>query len=252
VQKDKTRENEILIFSFPLSKEKKILQLNVQFSSRRGAVIYASGMENKTIARQFEPEEEGTLLEYVLDSVWTVADELFIVFSQEPSLPLIEAISPFGVKVLTVGKKQSPILAVSDAFRTSKSECSILVTERIPFLKPNVALALFEASYGNDAAIPRWKNGALEPMLTVYKRNAFTRVVGSQKDKFGNNLYNDLSTLANQLFDVRFLSIENELRDLDPELDSFFQVKDERSLREARQKVSARGLKKAVIKKTAR
>ncbi len=224
----------------------------VQSSSRRGAIIYASGLEEKTISRQFESNEEGTLLEYVLDSVWTVADELFVVFSKEPTLSLIESISPFGVKVITVGRKQNPILAISDAFRSSRSECSLFVTEKVPFLKPNVALALFEASYGNDAAMPRWRNGTLEPMLTVYKKNAFTRVVNSQKEKFGTNLYNNVSLVANQLFDVRFVSIEDELRDLDPELDSFFQVKDEKSLREAREKVSARGKKRTVIKKTAR
>jgi molybdopterin-guanine dinucleotide biosynthesis protein A len=209
-------------------------------------------MEGKTISRQFESNVKGTLLEYVLDSVWTVADELFVVFSKEPTLSLIESISPFGVKIITVGKKQNPILAISDAFRSSRSECSLLVSEKIPFLKPNVALALFEASYGNDAAIPRWSNGTSEPMISVYKRNAFTRVVNSQKEKFNGNLYNDVSAVANQLFDVRFVSVEGELKDLDPELDSFFLVKDEKSLREAREKVSSRGKKRAVIKKTAR
>lgn len=209
-------------------------------------------MEEKAIPRQFAPQENGTLLEYVLDSVWTVADELFVVFSHEPKLSLVEAISPFGVKVLTVGKRQSPIIAISDAFKSSRSESSLLVTERVPFLKPNVVLALFEASLGNDAAIPRWKNGTVEPLLGVYRRNAFTRLVGSWKGSPGTNLFTEIASVANQLFDIKFLSVENELKDLDPELDSFFQVKDERSLLSAREKVSLKTKKKALVKKTAR
>ncbi|MGI0084703.1 MAG: nucleotidyltransferase family protein, partial [Nitrososphaerales archaeon] len=134
----------------------------------RGAVIFASGMEEKTISRQFAPEEEGTLLEYVLDSAWTVADELFVVFDHEPKLSLIEGISPFGVKVLTT-RGQSPIQTICNAFKSAKSEHCLLVTERTPFLKPNVALALFEDARGHDLAIPRWKDGRMEPLLATYR-----------------------------------------------------------------------------------
>jgi molybdopterin-guanine dinucleotide biosynthesis protein A len=213
----------------------------MQVTSARGAIIFATGLEEKTISRQFAPEESGTLLEYVLDSLWTVADELFVVFGREPKLSLVEAISPFGVKVLTVPKNQSPIKGIADAFRSSKSEYCLLTTERVPFLKPNVALALFDRAGGNDSAIPRWEDGRIEPMLAVYRKNAFTRIVDSSKRSFGFNLTKEITAVAEQLFDVRFLSIQKDLIELDPELDSFFLVKDEKSLTAAREKASVKG-----------
>lgn len=206
----------------------------------RGAVIFASGMEEKTISRHFAPEEKGTLLEYVLDSVWTVADELFVVFDHEPKLPMIESISPFGVKVLTTNG-QTPIQTICSAFKSAKSEHCLLVTERVPFLKPNVALTLFESARGYDLAIPRWKDGRTEPMLAAYRKNAFTRLVGSWKGTFGGNARKDVSALVEQLFAVKYVSVENELKEVDPELDSFLDVKDERSLQAARAKASVRG-----------
>lgn len=206
----------------------------------RGAVIFASGMEGKTISRQFAPEEEGTLLEYVLDSVWTVADELFVVFDHEPKLAMIENISPFGVKVLTTNG-QSPILSICNAFKSAKSEHCLLVTESAPLLKPNVVLALFESARGYDLAIPRWNDGKTEPMLAAYRKNAFTRLANSWKGTFGSNVRKDVSTLVDQLFAVKYVSVENELRELDPELDSFLEVKDEKSLHAARAKASIRG-----------
>jgi molybdenum cofactor guanylyltransferase len=223
----------------------------MQATSARGAIIFASGLEEKTISRQFAPQESGTLLEYVLDSVWTVADELFVVFSHEPKLSMIEAISPFGVKVLAVPRNQSSIRGIADAFKSSKSEYCLLATERVPFLKPNVALALFESARGNDSAIPKWADGRIEPLLAVYRKNAFTRLVNSWKQPFGPNVSKDMETLADQLFDVKFLSIQKELTELDPELDSFFQVKDERSLSAARVKASIKG-KRIQIKKIAK
>jgi molybdopterin-guanine dinucleotide biosynthesis protein A len=215
----------------------------MQATSTRGAIIFATGLEEKTISRQFAPQQSGMLLEYVLDSAWTVADELFVVFSREPKLSLVEAISPFGAKVLTVPKNQTPIRALADAFRSSKSEYSLLATERVPFLKPNVALNLFENARGNDGAIPKWDDGRIEPLLAVYRRNDFTRIINAWKHSFGQNVAREITLIAEQLFDVKFLSIERELKELDPELDSFYLVRDEKSLAAAREKASIKGRK---------
>ena len=180
-----------------------------------------------------------------------MADELFVVFSREPKLSMIEAISPFGVKVLTVPRNQSAVRSIADAFKSSKSEYCLLATERVPFLKPNVALALFECASGNDSAIPKWADGKVEPMLAVYRKNAFTRLVTSLKQPFGSNVSKEIASVAEQLFDVKFVSVEGDLMELDPELDSFFQVKDEKSLLAAREKASIKG-KRIQLKKLAK
>jgi molybdenum cofactor guanylyltransferase len=216
-------------------------------SSPRGAIVYTSGMEEQTISRQFSPDEKGMLLEYVLDSVWTVADELTIVFKNEPDYNMIEAISPFGAKVLSVPKGEKPVAAIFSAFQSSKSEHCILVTERIPLLKPNVVLALFEAAQGFDLAIPKCQNGSLEPLLAVYRRNALLRLSSTLDVPLEEDVAAAMKTVSDRLFDVKYVSVDQELRELDPELDSFFNVNDNASLAEARLKASVKGskLKKA-------
>ena len=206
----------------------------------RGAVVFASGMEEKTISRQFAPGEKGTLLEYVLDSVWTVADELFVVFPGEPKLSLIESISPFGVKVLSTQKGKSPVTTICDAFKSARSEFCLLATERAPLLKPNLVLSLFENARGYDLAVPRWKDGKIEPMLAVYRKNAFTRLVSSSNPRFGDNVRKEIALLADRLFAVKYVDVEGELKEIDPELDSFLEVNDEKSLQAARSKASIR------------
>ncbi|MHB8565954.1 MAG: molybdenum cofactor guanylyltransferase [Nitrososphaerales archaeon] len=210
----------------------------------RGAIIYATGMEEKTISRQFAPNESGTLLEYVLDSVWTVADELFVVFKSEPTLSTIEALSPFGVKVLTPRTGQNPMATICDAFRLAKTEHCLLTTERLPLLKPNVALSLFENAIGYDLSIPKWKNGKTEPHLAVYRRKAFVRMADSLKRKFAANVDFEIASLAERLFAVNYVSIETDLSEIDPDLDSLLEVKDAKSLQAARSMASVRGKKK--------
>jgi molybdopterin-guanine dinucleotide biosynthesis protein A len=209
----------------------------------RGAVIFASGMENETISRQFSPDEKGTLLEYVLDSVWTVADELNVVFKNEPDLSVIESISPFGARVTDTRKGENSLSAILSAFKSSRAEHCLLVNERVPFLKPNVVLALFDAAQGFDLSIPRWKDGKIEPLLAVYRGKALSRLASSLKTTFSNDVDVEMKSLADQLFDVKYVSVEEELMELDPELDSFLEVKDEKSLALARSKASIRGSK---------
>ncbi len=203
-------------------------------------MIYASGMEDRTISRQFSPDVQGTLLEYVLDSVWTVADELNVVFNKEPDLSVIETISPFGARILNVSKSENPVSAILSAFRTSKAKHSILVTERVPLLKPNVVLALFEAAHGYDLAMPRWSDGRVEPFLAVYRGNALLKLTSMLKNPFGADANSTMNFLSEQLFDVKYLSVETQLAELDPELDSFLKVNDDETLANARSKASVR------------
>jgi len=211
-------------------------------NSARAAIIFATGMENSTISRQFAPEEEGTLIEYVLDSVWTVADELIVVFNHEPELSTVEGISPFGVKVLTTAKNHDAFQTICNAFKSAKAERCLLATERAPLLKPNVVLSLFENAQGHDLAIPKRPDGKLEPMLAVYRKNAFIRVANSTKFPASKKVEQQIGAVADRLFAVKYVT-DDELRELDPELDSFLEVKDEKSLQKAREKASTRSKK---------
>ena len=207
----------------------------------RGAIVYASGMEQETISRQFSPDENGTLLEYVLDSVWTVADELNVAFKNDPDLSVVESISPFGARIFNASGEENSVDPILSAFKNSKAELCILATEKVPLLKPNVVLALFNAAQGYDLAIPRWNDGRLEPLLAVYRGKALLRLASSKIIPSGASVDAAMESFVNHLFDVKYVSIEEELAELDPELDSFLKVVDGNSLTLARSKASVRG-----------
>ena len=149
----------------------------------------------------------GTLLEHVLDSVWTVAGELFVVSKNETKLSLVEAIFPFGVKILDAAL--DPIDAIASAFRAAKSEYSLFATEQVPLLKPNVVLSLFEAARGSDAAIPKWSDGKIEPTLAVYRKKCFDAPCQKLRGSLTNNL--ETKSIASMLFDAKYVSIEKDL-----------------------------------------
>lgn len=184
-------------------------------------------MENRLLPSRFGDSANSNLLQYVLDSVWTVADDILVIFNKEPDLPLIESVAPFGVKVVLDKGGSSPFSRVATGFRASSSENCLVVSSSAPFVKPNVLFELFEGIHGFDAAVPRWKNGKIEPLLSVYSRKAFLRA-GSHLKK------HTMGSLVDNLYDVAFIDIEKQLKELDPELYSFFRVESAADLKKAR------------------
>ncbi len=197
------------------------------------ALILTDGNEGKTLPSRFGEPSKSTLLEYVLDSVWTVADEIFVIFGREPRLATVESVAPFGVKAVIDRNGSTVFSMLMAGFRASSSESCLVVESSAPFVKPNVLFHLYESIRGFDAAIPKWKNGKTEPLLSAYSRKAVLRAAAG----IGRRT---LPSLVDNLYDVCFVGVEDLFIPIDPDLDSFFRVKDESDLRRARQIASSR------------
>lgn len=190
------------------------------------ALILTDGNEERTLPSRFGEPSKSTVLEYVLDSVWTVADEIFVIFGKEPSLSSVERIAPFGVKAV-IDRDGSTFSRLMAGFRASTSDNCLVVAASTPFVKPSILFHLYESIRGFDAAIPRWKDGSIEPLLSVYSRKAFLRAAAGLSRQ-------TLQSLIDNLYDVCYVSIEDFLIPVDPDLRSFFRVARETDLGRAR------------------
>src|SRR5437870_5388507 len=198
------------------------------------AVVVNDGMENSLLPSRFGEKATSTLLQYVLDSVWTVADEILVIFDEDPGLPLIESIAPFGVKVAIDRAGGSLLSRIVAGFKATHAENCLVVPSSAPFIKPNVIFQLLVSVRGFDAAVPRWRSGKIEPLLAAYNRKAFLRAAARSKKK------KVLGSVVKKLSAISFVYVEKFLKPLDPELYSFFRVKDERDLRKARRIAQSR------------
>ncbi len=203
--------------------------------SNRSAVVLVTGMEDIEIPTQFsEPEStESSLIEYVLNSVWTVVDQIFVVFNHEPDLRIVEAIAPFGVKIIVEeshdSRSNSNILsAMKIGMEASRSELCFVMMGNTPFIKPNVIFALFEGARGFDAAIPKRSDGSINPLLAVYRTKAFLRALETNKDAATPQ------DVVDWLNAIRFIDVEKEIKQLDPDLNSLFQINTEEDIQKAR------------------
>jgi molybdopterin-guanine dinucleotide biosynthesis protein A len=197
--------------------------------------VVTDGMESRLLPSRFGGSQKSTLLEYVLDSVWTVADDILVIFDKEPSLPLVESIAPFGVKVAVDRDGGSTLSRVMTGLRATNSENCLVVSSSAPFIKPNVIFHLFESIHGYDAAVPKWADGRLEPLLSVYSKKAILKAASQSRRK-------SFESLVDDLYDVMFVDVERFLKPLDPELHSFFRINGPSELRKARRIASSNPL----------
>jgi len=159
---------------------------------------------------------------------------ILVIFDEDPGLSLIETIAPFGVKVAIDRDGSSVLSRIVAGFKATHAENCLVVPSSAPFIKPNVIFQLFESVRGFDAAVPRWRSGKIEPLLAAYNKKAFLRAAARSKKK------KVLGSVVEKLSAISYVDVEKFLKPLDPELYSFFRVKDERDLRKARRIAQSR------------
>ncbi|MHA2390749.1 MAG: molybdenum cofactor guanylyltransferase [Promethearchaeota archaeon] len=89
-----------------------------------------------------------------------------------------------------------------------------------PLIQYNVVKFLIEQSVGYDCCIPRWDNGYLEPLVAIYP---IKKTIKKARENFSvGNL--KLSDLLDHSWNINFLSIENVIKPIDPNLLTFLNV----------------------------
>jgi len=109
--------------------------------------------------------------------------------------------------------------------KRARAEYVAVVPCDAPFLNPKILVELFKRAEGHDAAIPRWPNGYLEPLHSIYRRQAVIDVAQELMRRGSRSILR----LIESLRDVVYVSIE-ELKLIDERLLTFFNVNTPRDL----------------------
>jgi len=86
----------------------------------------------------------------------------------------------------------------------------------LPFVRSELILELYHIAKGHSAAVPRWKDGRLEPLCAVYRREE----VGTAAMSALNNGRVGCKDMISLLKDVIYVDVE-DMRSVDPDLRSF-------------------------------
>jgi molybdopterin-guanine dinucleotide biosynthesis protein A len=168
------------------------------------------------------PPNGRTVLEHVLDSARTVADELFVV------APRRRGYQALGVRLVperAVGS--GPLSGLEAALTTAKNDRCLVLACDLPLLCPRLLRRLVDVPCDRDALVPLSRASAIDspdanprqpqPLVAIYARHCLPRVTALLDAGVRR-----LSALHEWL-DVCFVD-PSHLEDIDPDLRSFLNL----------------------------
>ena len=186
----------------------------------RGAIVLAGGPSRRMGRAKPLIKVAGVpLVVRVVQAAREAAAEVVVV-TKTTQAGSLRPVLPDGVALRTdIGRIQSPLVGFAAGADALTSEYVAYLPCDLPLLSPVLLYALFTAAEGHDAAIPKWPDGRIEPMVAVYLRSP-ARDAAKEALEAGDRANTDL---IRRLLDVAYIPVE-ELRAVDPGLDSFVNV----------------------------
>ena len=161
------------------------------------------------------------LICHVIEGVSGLSDEVLVVIARDaPRNDFVKALPDYVRVINDEPEGKSPLIGIITALREVKSRYAVVLTCDIPFVNSQVIKLLLKHAENVDAVVPRWKTGHLEPLQAVYCREP--TLDGAEKALHEGSL--STADLVNKLARVIFVSIEDEIKIIDPELRTFFNV----------------------------
>ena len=169
------------------------------------------------------------LIKHVIHAIYGMVDETIIVVSSKIQAENFAKVTGSNVRtVIDAGNMQSPLIGALTGFEEAYGGYSLLLPCDTPLVSRDILMLLLGLRSNKNAVIPRWPNGYIEPLQAVYRTKPALEAAKKALDK-GKT---DMRSMVNELQRVRYVSTL-VLRQLDPELRTFFNVNTPLDLKKA-------------------
>jgi molybdopterin-guanine dinucleotide biosynthesis protein A len=203
----------------------------------KSAIILAGGLSSRFGQDKGLLQLAGKpLVRHVLNAVDNVVDEKIIVVScREDVDKYVKATNASASIIADKANLHSPLAGALTGFEEASGEFSLLLPCDTPFASRDILSLLLELCPGRNACVPRWPNGYVEPLQAVYRTEPALEAsnVALRAGKL------NVQAMLDRLQCVRYVSTL-VLKQLDPELRTFFNVNTPLDLKKAEQMLSHR------------
>jgi molybdenum cofactor guanylyltransferase len=160
------------------------------------------------------------LLNYVIDAVKGLAEEVIVVTSSQSQADLYSKIAASNVEfVIDNSKPKNQVSSALKGFGASHGKYALLLPFDAPFINKEIVSLLFELCIGKSACVPRYTSCEIEPLQAVYN---IEKVLDAIEIASTNNKV-DMATVVDKMRGVRYISMM-VFEQLDPDMNSFFRV----------------------------
>ncbi|NYT02184.1 MAG: molybdenum cofactor guanylyltransferase [Methanosarcinales archaeon] len=184
----------------------------------RCAVILAGGAGRRMGTDKSILQFEGRpLIERSAERLLEVVDQVVVVARDRDQADLLQELVPGAVMAVDPVRGYGPLAGLLAGMARASGEYAFATGCDLPFLNPRVIEALFERAMGYDGAVPEGR-GLPEPLHAVYRRARMEEACREAMERGSRRISSTFGDLR-----IRFVDLE-ELREMDPELLTFFNV----------------------------
>jgi molybdopterin-guanine dinucleotide biosynthesis protein A len=169
------------------------------------------------------------LVAHVVEKLQSLGDECIVSAGKGRAAEQYQRILPNDVLVIQDKFDfEGPLAGFMSALTECKSELCFLGACDMPFIEPRIVEYLFGQSSKHLGAVPRWRDGRLEPLHAVYDCNAAR---SASRQVIDEQVLNMIS-LVDHMPRIRFVEVEQDIAPLNPSLTTFRNLNTPRDLDE--------------------
>jgi molybdopterin-guanine dinucleotide biosynthesis protein A len=200
-------------------------------SSLKGVLILAGGKSARFGGNKALATLAGRpLIAHVVQTAAQLADEVVVAIGRETSIDIYKKLLPRSVHIVKDRfHAKSPLVGILTGFQRMKSEYSAVLSCDTPFAKDTVLRLLFKKALRSDAAIPKWPNGDIEPLQSVYKVKS---IIPAARLALNRQEFRNVDMIK-RLSRVTYVPV-GEIKRIDEDLTTFFNVNKRSDLTHAR------------------
>jgi molybdopterin-guanine dinucleotide biosynthesis protein A len=185
----------------------------------RSAVILAGGVGSRLGKEKSLIEFGGRpLIQWSVEKLALLVEDVVVVARGPEQAGLLEDLIPDASIACDSVSGYGPVAGLAAGMELARNEYVLAIGCDLPFLNADVVNILFEQARGWDAAVPMRENGMIEPLHSVYKRDALHSACQNAIEHGERKIRAPLSMLR-----VKCVAVEL-LKNPDPELLTFFNL----------------------------
>jgi molybdopterin-guanine dinucleotide biosynthesis protein A len=185
----------------------------------RSAVILAGGVGSRLGKEKSLIEFGGRpLIQWSVEKLALLVEDVVVVARGPEQAGLLEDLIPDASIACDSVSGYGPVAGLAAGMELARNEYVLAIGCDLPFLNADVVNILFEQARGWDAAVPMRENGMIEPLHSVYKRDALHSACQNAIEHGERKIRLPLSMLR-----VKYVAVEL-LKNPDPELLTFFNL----------------------------
>ena len=191
----------------------------MRMEAMRSAVILAGGVGSRLGKEKSLIEFGGRpLIQWSVEKLALLVEDVVVVARGPEQAGLLEDLIPDASIACDSVSGYGPVAGLAAGMELARNEYVLAIGCDLPFLNADVVNILFEQAQGWDAAVPMRENGMIEPLHSVYKRDALHSACQNAIEHGERKIRLPLSMLR-----VKCVSVEL-LKNPDPELLTFFNL----------------------------